>query len=184
MVGILEDVSTALTIAPGEGDVIVLLGGAVAQSASTLAGSEYQWVTQQRMAGMPTIDLVLELQVQTLVLDAHGRGLLTAAHDLADGGLAVALAEMCIAAEAGIDASAVELRDRLDGALFGEAPSRFLVATSDPAAVTALAEAAGIPATVLGRMGGERFRLASVDLPLAEVTREWSEGLDRALAPI
>ena len=184
VVGILEDVSTALTIAPGEGDVIVLLGGAVAQSASTLAGSEYQWVTQQRMAGMPTIDLVLELQVQTLVLDAHGRGLLTAAHDLADGGLAVALAEMCIAAEAGIDASAVELRDRLDGALFGEAPSRFLVATSDPAAVTALAEAAGIPATVLGRMGGERFRLASVDLPLAEVTREWSEGLDRALAPI
>jgi phosphoribosylformylglycinamidine (FGAM) synthase-like enzyme len=91
---------------------------------------------------------------------------------------------MCIAAKAGIDASAVEDGDRLDATLFGEAPSRFLVATANPRALLDLAAGHGIPATALGVVGGDRFRLAAVDLDLATVTREWSEGLDRALAPI
>jgi phosphoribosylformylglycinamidine synthase subunit PurL len=184
VVGLMEDATRHLTIAPEEGDTIILLGAPVAQPASTLAGSEYQWLTLGRVAGMPVIDLDHELKVQSFVLDLHERAFLTAAHDLADGGLAVALAEMCIAAKSGVDASNVSEGDRLDAALFGEAPSRFLVATANPRAVVELAEGHGIPALALGFIGGDRFRLATVDLALDDVTREWSEGLDRALAPI
>jgi phosphoribosylformylglycinamidine synthase len=185
VVGILDDATKHLTIAPAEGDAIVLLGAEVAQAASTLAASEYQWMTRERMAGRPVIDLDLELRVQTLVLDAHARGLLTAAHDLSDGGLAVALAEMCIAAEHGIDASSIDTGERLDAALFGEAPSRFLVATRQPDEVIALAKAGGIPATLLGQVGGNRLKLGPLlNVNLEDARREWAEGLDRALAVI
>jgi phosphoribosylformylglycinamidine synthase II len=190
VVGIIQDVSTHLTIVPrapsdgSGGDAIVLLGAEVAQAASTLAGSEYQALTLGREAGLPAIDLTHEVKVQNLVLDLHERGLLTAAHDLADGGLAVALAEMCIAARAGIDASGVDVGDRVDGALFGEAPSRFLVATRSAETVVEFARGHGIAATVLGTVGGDRLRLGPVDVALSEATTEWSEGLDRALAPI
>src|SRR5690606_34901965 len=149
VVGVIDDVSKALTIAPEEGDTIVLLGAEVAQLADTLAGSEYQWLTQERTAGWPAIDVDFERRVQDQVLDLHARGLLTAAHDLADGGLAVALAEMCIAAGRGIDASDVDTGARLDAALFGEAPSRFLVATTNPRVVLDLAHAHGVPGVAL-----------------------------------
>src|SRR5690606_34488940 len=79
VVGVIEDVSTRLTIAPVAGDTIVLLGAEVVQPAGTLAGSEYQALTLGRQAGLPTIDLAHELRVQELVLDLHERGLLTAA---------------------------------------------------------------------------------------------------------
>lgn len=184
VVGVIEDASTALTIAPGAGNTIVLLGAEVAQPAGTLAGSEYQWLTREHIAGMPQLDLDHELRVQRFVLDAHERGLLTAAHDLSDGGLAVALAEMCIAAGAGIDASAVSEGDRVDAALFGEAPSRFLVATSNPRVVLDLATGHGIPAVALGVVGGDRLRLGPIDVALADAAREWDEGLDRVLAGV
>ncbi|MGE3962315.1 MAG: phosphoribosylformylglycinamidine synthase subunit PurL [Dehalococcoidia bacterium] len=184
VVGVIQDVSTRLTIAPSEGEAIVLLGAEVAQPACTLAGSEYQALTLGRQAGLPVIDLAHEARVQNLVLDLHERGLLTAAHDLADGGLAVALAEMCVAAGAGIDASGVEVGARVDGALFGEAPSRFLVATRSAETVVEFARGHGVAATVLGAVGGDRVRLGPVDVALGDATREWSEGLDRALWPV
>src|SRR5690606_13599676 len=173
---VIEDVSKRLTITPSEGDTIVLLGAEVAQPASTLAGSEYQALTLGRQAGLPKIDLADEAKVQHLVLDLNERGFLSAAHDLADGGLAVALAEMCIAAGAGIDASEVDLGARLDGALFGEAPSRFLVATRNAEAVVEFARGHGVAAVALGLVGGDRVRLGPVDVALTEATTEWSEG--------
>ncbi len=184
VVGLIEDARTALTIAPEPGDTVILLGAEVAQEAATLAGSEYQWLTRERIAGMPRIDLGLESRVQRLVLDLHERALLTAAHDLADGGLAVALAEMCIAAGEGIDASDTAAGARLDATLFGEEPSRFLVATANPQAVLEFAAGHNIPAVALGVVGGDRLRVGPVDVALAAAAHEWGEGLDRVLAKI
>ena len=188
MVGVLQDVTKALTAALPAGATVVLLGGPVEQPASTLAGSEYQHVVTDTLGGMPAIDLDLEARVQRLVLAAHDRGLLTAAHDLADGGLAVALAEMCILGGTGIDASGVTIEGRRDGALFGEAPSRFLVAVEgdDAAAqLVALALADDIDATVLGIAGGDRVRLGAagtgVDLALDAAIAAYDGGLETAL---
>ncbi|MFA7250151.1 MAG: phosphoribosylformylglycinamidine synthase subunit PurL [Dehalococcoidia bacterium] len=188
MVGVLEDVTRALTAALPAGDTVVLLGAPVAQAASTLAGSEYQHVVTDTLGGMPAIDLELEARVQRLVLEAHAQGLLTAAHDCADGGLAVTLAEMCILGGTGVDASGVEVVGRLDAALFGEAPSRFLVAVrgdEEAARLVALALAAEIDATVLGIAGGDRIRLGAVDigvdLALEAARAAYDGGLESAL---
>ena len=189
MVGVIDDVSRALTAALPAGDTVVLLGAPIVQAASTLAGSEYQHVITEELGGQPAIDLELEARVQRLVLDAHAQGLLTAAHDCADGGLAVALAEMCILGDTGIDASGAAVEGRRDAALFGEAPSRFLVAVEgdDAAArLVALALLADIDATVLGiaergTAGGDRIRLGPIDLALDAARAAYDGGLEAAL---
>lgn len=185
MLGILDNVDRHLTATPRPGNTLVLLGATPAQPASTLAGSEYQVRTLGRLAGRPAIDLALEARVQLLVREANAAGMLTAAHDCADGGLAVTVAEMCISAGHGIDVSAVELGSRLDAALFGEAPSRFVVATADDAdaeRLRLLAEASGIESTVLGRVAGRRVRIGPADVPLSAAADRYEHGLERALA--
>ena len=182
MVGVIEDVERHLTIAPRAGDSLVLLGAELAQPAATLAGGEYQALTLGRIAGRPVIDLDREGRVQRLVLEAHSAGLLTAAHDCADGGLAVTVAECCLAAAAGIDASAIALGARLDAALFGEAQSRFLVGTRDAVALLALAARAGVPAVVLGVVAGERLRLGPLDLAIDELREVYEGALPALLA--
>lgn len=199
MLGLLPDVERHLTIAPGAGDMLVLLGAPVAQDVATLAGSEYLVHAHDRIAGRPRIDLEHERAVQRLVLDAHRDGLLTAAHDLADGGLAVALAECCLAAgDAGGTArgamgigfagiAGFDLGPRVDAALFGEAPSRFLVALADGGALAALADlagAVGVTVTPLGAFVGEvspRLRLGPIDASLAALRDAYEGGLPRAL---
>ncbi len=188
MLGLLDDVARRLTPAVAEGDDVLLIGAPLAQPAEALAGSEYLAARHELVAGKPTIELDLEARVQRLVLDANERGLLSAAHDCADGGLAVALAESCLAGGVGLDASAADLGDRLDAALFGEAQSRFVVATPDArsrAALEALAAEAGVEAVALGVAtgGGEaaRLRLGPLDASLAALREAYEGGLPRAL---
>ncbi|MBT5775206.1 MAG: phosphoribosylformylglycinamidine synthase II, partial [Dehalococcoidia bacterium] len=184
MLGVIDHVETALRIAPHPGDTLLLVGAAPAQGVETLAGSEYLTTKLGRLAGLPMIDLDHEARVQELVLDAHEAGLLTAAHDCADGGLAITLAEMCLAADSGIDASAIDLAPRLDASLFGEAQSRFVVAVAGDAAASELetrAAAVGVPVTRLGGIGGARMRLGPTDLSLDDLRAAYDGGLDRAL---
>ena len=184
MLGVLDDVERRLTPAIGAGDEVLLLGAALAQPAAALAGSEYLASHHGRVAGSPAIDLDLEKRVQRLVLDANEQGLLTAAHDLADGGLAVALAECCLAGNVGLDAGAADLGERVDAALFGEAQSRFVVGVRDAEACDALAALAaesGVPVTVLGPAGGDRLWLGPVDASVEALRGAYEGGLERAL---
>jgi len=112
-------------------------------------------------------------------------GLVAAAHDCAEGGLAVALAEICLAADVGLDASGLELGGRVDAALFGEAPSRILVAapTSAGQRLAAVASAHDVPVVRVGRLSGQRFVLGRyIDLPLTELARAYGGGLEQALS--
>jgi phosphoribosylformylglycinamidine synthase len=136
------------------------------------------------VAGRPGIDLELEERLQRAALAAMDEGLVAAAHDCAEGGLAVALAEVCLAANVGLDASGLELGGRADAALFGEGASR-IVLTAPAAARQRLAEIAAdhdVPIAAIGRLGGARLVLGShIDLPLAELARAYGGGLERAL---
>ena len=193
MLGVIEDVARALTPAVGVGDALILLGAPLAQPALTLAGSEYLARTHSMVAGQPRIDLAHEVRVQRLVLDAHAQGLLTAAHDCSDGGLAVAVAECCLAGGLGLDASvlhpglapgALAWGTRLDASLFGEAQSRFLVGTCEAAKVVALAVAAGVPCTVLGTVVGDRLLLGPLDVSIDALRDAYEGGLARILGGV
>jgi phosphoribosylformylglycinamidine synthase len=101
------------------------------------------------------------------------------AHDCADGGLAVALAEMCIrgnlGAEIRVPAGPADIR--LDAALFGESQSRIILAVrpQEVEAVTRIADSQGAPWALIGKVGGDSLRIESpagagiIDLPVAEM---------------
>jgi phosphoribosylformylglycinamidine synthase len=186
MLGLLEDVTKHCR--PGlsnEGDELFLLGAPLEQPASSMAASEYLKLEHGLIGGRLEIDLDLEARVQRATLAAVRQGLATACHDCSDGGLAVALAEMCLAGGGlGLDASAAPAVTRLDASLFGEAQSRILVAVPPEKREALLAIAGGmnVPVSFVGRAGGERLRLWSLDVTLAELRDAYEGGLERALA--
>jgi phosphoribosylformylglycinamidine synthase len=104
--------------------------------------------------------------VSAIVSGDHQPPLLGAVHDVSSGGLAVALAEMAVAAGVGCTVAVEEAAE-----LFTELPSRFVVTTTMPDELCARAGALGIPAAVVGRAGGERFSVGEhIDLPLTALT--------------
>jgi phosphoribosylformylglycinamidine synthase subunit PurL len=113
-----------------------------------------------------------------VVAGGHDAPLLGAVHDVSSGGLALALAEMAVAAGTGC---AVALDDPAE--LFTELPSRFVVATPEPEGLAARARDLGIPCSILGRAGGDRVTLGDlVDLPLTAVGQAHEGNLADLLA--
>ncbi len=178
MVGVIDDVSRRCTAGfRDEGDVIALAGPIGAE----LDGSEYQRIADGINAGSPPqLDLDLERRVQSFVLEAIGAGLLHSAHDCAEGGVAIAIAESCllgdIGARVGIDeiGTGEGLNTGAAGILFGESQSRFVISFAREALVR-LHELAGrhsVPFRGLGSVGGERVCVTGcVDVSLADVRR-------------
>ena len=168
LVGLLSDVTKHATIAfKGENDVIVLLGESLAE----LGGSEYLKVEHGLVAGRPpAIDLELEMSVQITVREAIRGGIVRSAHDCSEGGIAITLAECCVAGGLGAD---VHLDDDLPpvASLFGETQSRIVVsvAESDVDALIDIALAHGVPFAVLGEVAGDRLEISGPDGVLVSV---------------
>jgi len=185
MMGLLEDVERRCQMGfQTDGDLVFLLGAGLEAPAASLAGSDYLQEVHGLVAGRPSIDLELEVRVQRACLEAIRRGLLRSAHDCSHGGLAVTVAESCIASGQGLDASGLAFTGRLDAGLFGEAASRIVVSCAAAARgdLEALAASHDVPLTHLGVVGGDRLRLGPhIDLPVSELARAYEEGLPRAL---
>ncbi len=159
MVGLLDDIDRRCTQDfKDEGETIVLLGDTFLE----LGGSEYLSVIYGQTKGVPPrLDLVREKALQQTVLAAVREGLVSAAHDLSEGGFAVALAECCIGGKLGAKVE-LESRDlRLDALLFGESQSRVLVSVPQEKldALWRLAERFGVPARAVGRVGGDLLQI-------------------------
>ncbi|HZV52474.1 MAG TPA: phosphoribosylformylglycinamidine synthase subunit PurL [Candidatus Dormibacteraeota bacterium] len=178
MVGLLEDYRRRLPAGfrrPGD---LVLLAG---RTADDLGGSEYQRVVQGRVQGPPPVlDLARERAVQALVREAAARGLLHSAHDVAEGGLLVALAECCLFG--GLGCRAALRADGLELAplLFGESQGRFVLSAHPRALdrLRALAAQHGVELAVVGSVGGEALILEGLaEVPLADARRAWEEAL-------
>lgn len=172
-VGLLSRLDALIGMAPRDGDVLMLVGetrGHLGQSAllADLFG---------RTEGPPPpVDLAAERAAGDFVRALGGR--ITAAHDLSDGGLAVAAAEMALAAGCGVALEGMAGVAPL-GWFFGEDQGRYLIALRPEAAAAlgAEAEAAGLALRPVGRMGGEAVRLDGEAMPLAELAACHREGL-------
>ena len=149
--------------------------------ASDLAGSEYLLQVHGLVAGRPSVDLAAEARLQEMLVTAAERGLLQSAHDCSHGGLAVTLAESCIAGGVGLLAP-VPVAGRLDAALFGEAQSRAAISVKpeNAPAISGLARDLGVPCLRLGETGGDEFRFAAWRLPVRHLAQECEAGLMRA----
>lgn len=189
MLGLMEDAERfAGTGFCREGDTIFLLGDA----SPVLDGSEYQkrWfgVVEGRI---PDVDLEAEVLLQGVLRRAIADGMICSAHDCADGGLAVGLAECCLAGGVGarVDLHGVSGAEgvRRDIALFGEAPTRVLVSVGPGAApgFQRFCEGAGLPCADIGRVGGDALAVRAggevIDIALPALREAHGEGLKRSL---
>ncbi|MCC6767178.1 MAG: phosphoribosylformylglycinamidine synthase subunit PurL [Deltaproteobacteria bacterium] len=186
MVGLLEDASQHVTQwFKSEGDAVVLLG----RNREELGSSEYLAVVHHQVrGGVPWIDLEIERRLIRAVVAAAREGLLRSAHDVAEGGLAVALAECCITSETAPPLGArVEIEGgfRPDALLFGESQARMIVSVRRRH-LTRLREIARreeVPISVIGEVRGQRLEIGDlVGVDVATLRETWRTGLAKALA--
>ncbi len=188
VVGLLDDASRVATrMFKRSGAIVVLLGDNLGE----LGGSEYLSVMHGLVRGdAPALDLAREVALQALTVRAIRDGLVESAHDCAEGGLAVTLAE-CTFDSAGIGVTVdVPAAAGLAGfethaTLFGESASRIVVSTAEASlpALLAAATAAGVPAAVVGKTGGDRIRLSvdgqlAVDRSVGDAERAWATAIE------
>jgi phosphoribosylformylglycinamidine synthase len=148
------------------GDALVLVGATVGELGASMYLRE---VLGREDGAPPPVDLALERAAGDLIRNLIQGGQVSVVHDLSDGGLIAAVAEMALASKVG-----VTLRMTSDThahiLLFGEDQARYLVATADPDAILGAAAVAGVHASIVGHAGGEALSAAGLfDIPLAKL---------------
>ncbi|MGO4526862.1 phosphoribosylformylglycinamidine synthase subunit PurL [Microvirga sp. 2MCAF35] len=158
-VGLLDDVTVNASIAfRQEGEAIILIGA----TQGWLGQSIYlRDVCGREEGAPPPVDLAQEKRNGDFVRQLIRSGQVKTVHDISDGGIALALAEMTIAGQMGAEITAVAEGLPLHAFLFGEDQARYLIAVDEDAAADILyaAGAGGIPAVTLGITGGDALIL-------------------------
>jgi len=172
-VGLLATLDHLIHMVPKDGDTLILIGttnGHLGQSAYLAE------VLNRAQGDAPPVDLVAERAAGDFVLAAKAAGLIGAAHDLSDGGLALAAAEMALAGGVG-----VTIADGDTGWFFGEDQARYLLASTQAEALLTAAGAANVPAQVIGTVGGDRIVLGAGSVTLATLRAAHGSGLSNVV---
>jgi phosphoribosylformylglycinamidine synthase II len=184
MVGLLAKVERVVTPwFKSAGDIIVLLG----RTREELGGSEYLKIVHELVKGAPPwIDLRFEQAVQSCCREAIERGILRSAHDVSDGGLAVALAECCVGGPDKPLGARIETHEMIrgDALLFSESQSRIVVSLEekDLNQLQEIARKQHVPVQVIGAVGGTRLTIQPLlQLPIDEVRSIWGTALTQRL---
>ena len=154
-----------------DGAQVVLLG----TTRDEFGGSAWAEVAHQHLGGRPpAVDFDAERKLASLVIAAATEGLLASAHDLSEGGLAIALAEACLRGGRGC---VVTLPDDLFTALFSESAGRAVVSVTPgrEAEFGALAREHDVPAAILGVAFGDTLTVGDAfQIPLTELETAWT----------
>ncbi|MHB8895903.1 MAG: phosphoribosylformylglycinamidine synthase subunit PurL [Candidatus Geothermincolia bacterium] len=182
MLGLMPDVEDRVTSSfKNMDDRIMLLG----ETHDELGGSEYLKVIHGKVAGRPpAVDWDAETALVKLLTEAASQHLLASAHDLSEGGLAVALAESCMQGGHG---ARVDIPEILEPhvMLFSETQARALVSVSPEnlAAFQELAGKLGVPLREIGLVGGDTVRVAGAfELGLARIKEVYDTALEKMVA--
>jgi phosphoribosylformylglycinamidine (FGAM) synthase-like enzyme len=183
--GQIDDVSHAVTMDAKEaGNAIYLLGS----TKNELGGSHFAKVNALEGGEVPRVDVELAPKIFAALHQAISRGLVRACHDLSEGGLAVAAAEMAFAGGLGMDLDVSKLRNggAEDAAvsLFSESNTRFLVEVPPDQSQQFESQLAGLPLMRLGTVT-DRLRLVVregskstlIDASLSELKHAWKSPL-------
>ncbi len=161
MLGLIEDAEKAMTSNfKNEGDDIYLIG----ENCSEIGGSEYLKVIHNLITGVtPGINLDTELNLHNAVLELINNGLINSAHDVSDGGLAVALAESCVMDVNNKIGCKVELdyKFRKDFELFGESQSRVIISANEKSAdkISAICKKNNLNLIKIGKVFGSELSI-------------------------
>jgi len=160
-VGLLDDWEKSATIAfKAPGEHVILIGHSDSHAGQSL------WLDVchgRREGSPPPVDLAAERRAGECIRKLIADGLVTAVHDCADGGAAVAVAEMALAGKIGMTMTVVPQIPNPAAILFGEDQGRYVVTTTDPDRVRALANEAQLFAVPIGTTGGDALTFDLVD---------------------
>src|SRR5271170_7871667 len=179
-VGLLDDFARSMTLAfKAEGDAVLLVG----ETSGWLGQSLYlRDICGREDGAPPPVDLAAERRHGDFVRELIRDGLVTAVHDVSDGGLVIALAEMAMASGIG---AVLEAPSKLPAHAFwfGEDQARYVVTVKDGVDIAQRAKAAGVPLTRLGATGGRVFALdGERPLPVDELKRHFEGWLPAHMA--
>lgn len=151
MVGVIENIASAVSIAPtAAGQTLMVIGQDESCNDGWLGASVYaRHRAGEPQAAPPPVLLEAERKAGEFLQLQIGAGKIFAAHDISDGGLAVTIAEMCIAAGLGARIMSPD-SGNAHGWAFGEDQARYVITTDDATAVTEAAKAANISICVVG----------------------------------
>lgn len=181
MMGIIEDIKYITTsYFKDEGDVIAVIGTPLNSPITKdgidgIGGSEYLKVIFGKVAGdAPDIDPEYEKLLQKTLLDLIRKGLVESAHDISDGGFAVALAECCVMNRKNFIGCEVNFDHdgRKDFALFNEAQSRIIISFNKNLSVEIekICKKNNINLSIIGKIGGESIKInKDINLNLEKV---------------
>ncbi|MFA9407427.1 MAG: phosphoribosylformylglycinamidine synthase subunit PurL [Candidatus Dadabacteria bacterium] len=183
MVGLIEDIDTHMTQwFKNEGDLIVLLG----QTREEFGGSEYLKEIHGKVCGAPPeLNLEMELKLIQALLKASEEGIINSAHDISEGGLAVAISESCFTPNAlvGVEIKVPSLI-RKDAILFSESQGRAIVSLSKKNLdkFKELIERLDLPMEIIGRVKGTRLLIEDlIDIPISKAYGKWAQGFENIL---
>ena len=178
MAGMIEDCDQFCTMSfKDDGDFIVLIG----ENREEIGGSEYLKVFHALEKGLPPqIDLSAEKSVQDACRESIQAGILSSAHDCADGGLAVTLAECCITGKRG---AKVEINNRIrnDALLFSETQSRILVSlpVKNLDSLKEIANKYEAPIQILGKVEGNSIKINNlIDIEVEQLKKAWERNIN------
>src|SRR3984885_3665887 len=185
-VGLLDDFTKSMTLAfKAEGEAILLIG----ETRGSLGQSLYlRDICGREDGAPPPVDLAAEGRHGDLVRALINDGVVTAVHDVSDGGLLIALAEMAIASGIGavLEAPAKYLAAQnlpAHAFWFGEDQARYVVTAKDSERVMQRAKAAGVPIARLGATGGAALAIGGErPLPVAELKKHFEGWLPAYMA--
>ena len=150
--GLVDELSQSTRIAFAGADQAIV---AIGTTAGWLGSSSYLKEIEGRSDGAPPpVDLELERKNGDFVRSQIIGGAASACHDVSDGGLVVAIAEMAMASGIGANIEGPKDDLPLHAWLYGEDQARYILTTTEPQAMLAAAKAHGVEATVIGRTGG------------------------------
>ena len=168
-VGLLSDYTKSVKISfPGEGERVYLLGN----STGHLGQSLYLREVEGREEGTPPpVDLTAERAIGDYVRTQIQDGVITACHDISDGGLLVAVSEMALTAGVGI--VFIDLDDKLPAHAwaFGEEQGRYLVTSRDSESFLLSVMTAGLPVKEIGKTSGETIEIGGESISLLELRK-------------
>ncbi|WP_018391432.1 phosphoribosylformylglycinamidine synthase subunit PurL [Ancylobacter sp. FA202] len=174
-VGVLDDIEKMATLDfKANGETILVLGATTGWLGQSAFLSE---ILDREDGAPPPVDLPLERKTGDLVRGLINDGLVTAVHDVSDGGLLVALTEMALASGIGANLAAPPPDMNPFAFWFGEDQARYIVTVENSAKALVLrrAELAGIPVAKLGTTGGDRLHIAGERPIVVDALRERHE---------
>ena len=174
-VGLLDEFTRSMTLAfKAEGEAILLIG----ETRGWLGQSMYlREICGREEGAPPPVDLAAERRHGDFVRGLIRDGLVTAVHDISDGGLLVALAEMAMAGRIG---AVLERPSQVPthAFWFGEDQARYVVTAKDADAIIGRAQAAGVPLARLGATGGKVLAIANErPLPITDLVAQFETWL-------